>query len=791
MQQNAGGSQYGIPSVEMPSQFSSPGAGQLRPFFLRISGGGGTDYAQQQHHHHHQSTLQPITEAASPVSCRPAPTRQEFILDSVSMNSSFPDEVLGDGEEGERAGVSGNRWPRQETLALLKIRSEMEDNFRSATIKGHLWEDVSRKLGDLGYKRSSKKCREKFENVQKYYKRTKEARAGRQDGKKSYRFFNQLEALYNSSNSTAAVSSLPFSTNTTSLLTISSSASPNSTSSAAAPRNATNAPPSARIQPPALPTVAPSPVCVPAESRSALELATSAAAGISFSSNTSLSFTGSDGDNEEDDAVPADCHLRDGSRKRKRKGSPWGRRKMMTFFGGLMKQMLERQEEMQQRFLDTVEMREQDRMVREEAWKRQEMVRLNREYEAMAQERTMAANRDAAVISILQKFSKCTANQTRSTAVVSATASDQPQPSTVGEPHPTPPQKEKRKPPPPARKHHLSIHGKELQQEINKGYGSDVVVLHQSLASSQALPIASVSETSKAVVGSSIHMVSPSTSLSRWPKSEVLALIKLRCGLDMRYLETGPKGPLWEEISLGMKQHGYNRSAKRCKEKWENINKYFKKVKESNKKRPEDAKTCPYFHELDTLYRKKQLSGGSNSIITMHNQQQHNNPNANLTHLVQVSTFSESISGQIEKENSSRKENPTIIRDCENNECFGVPLAPKSSVGGLQQLFVNAAPKSGNNGFTTKERKDTLNEIFELQDQPHHVVDNYDKFVQAADSETLNHEEDIEDEDYDEDEEGKDGNLRYEIQFQRQSVRAAGRAPETTTPTPGSFLAVQ
>jgi hypothetical protein len=92
---------------------------------------------------------------------------------------------------------------------------------------------------------------------------------------------------------------------------------------------------------------------------------------------------------------------------------------------------------------------------------------------------------------------------------------------------------------------------------------------------------------------------------SRWPKAEVHALIQLRSNLDTRYQEAGPKGPLWEEISSGMRRLGYNRNAKRCKEKWENINKYFKKVKESNKKRPEDSKTCPYFHQLDALYRNK------------------------------------------------------------------------------------------------------------------------------------------------------------------------------------------
>lgn len=81
----------------------------------------------------------------------------------------------------------------------------------------------------------------------------------------------------------------------------------------------------------------------------------------------------------------------------------------------------------------------------------------------------------------------------------------------------------------------------------------------------------------------------------------------------MKYQDSGPKGPLWEEISAGMLRLGYNRNAKRCKEKWENINKYYKKVKESSKKRPEDSKTCPYFHQLDAIYREKANNSSHNN----------------------------------------------------------------------------------------------------------------------------------------------------------------------------------
>lgn len=46
-------------------------------------------------------------------------------------------------DEADRA-FGGNRWPRQETLALLKIRSDMDVAFRDASVKAPLWDEVSR-----------------------------------------------------------------------------------------------------------------------------------------------------------------------------------------------------------------------------------------------------------------------------------------------------------------------------------------------------------------------------------------------------------------------------------------------------------------------------------------------------------------------------------------------------------------------------------------------------------------------------------------------------------------------
>ena len=59
------------------------------------------------------------------------------------VGSNSGEEDKGRVDEGDRS-FGGNRWPRQETLALLKIRSDMEAIFRGSSLKGPLWEEVSR-----------------------------------------------------------------------------------------------------------------------------------------------------------------------------------------------------------------------------------------------------------------------------------------------------------------------------------------------------------------------------------------------------------------------------------------------------------------------------------------------------------------------------------------------------------------------------------------------------------------------------------------------------------------------
>ncbi|KAJ4909194.1 Duplicated homeodomain-like superfamily protein [Raphanus sativus] len=447
---------------------------------------------------------------------------------------------------GDR-GFGGNRWPRQETLALLKIRSEMGIAFRDATVKGPLWEEVSRKMGELGYIRNAKKCKEKFENVYKYNKRTKEGRTGKSEGK-TYRFFDQLEALETHSTS----SSLHPHQQTQSQPLQPQPLPPHNNIS-----SMFSTPPVTTVTPP--PTTNMTPVNISSFPNISGEFLSDNSTSSSYSTSSDVEVGGTTTTTRR--------------KKRKRK------RKWEEFFERLMKQVVDKQEELQRKFLEAVEKREQERMVREESWRVQEIARINREHEILAQERSMSAAKDAAVMAFLQKFSEKPNPQCQSIVI----------------PQPQPQQQHARS-----------------QMLVNN---------NNQQVTSQQTPQTPPPQPSHAVIptfdtttetNNSDQNMTPASastggavSSSRWPKVEIEALIKLRTNLDTKYQEHVPKGPLWEEISAGMRRLGFNRNSKRCKEKWENINKYYKKVKESNKKRPEDSKTCPYFHQLDALYKER------------------------------------------------------------------------------------------------------------------------------------------------------------------------------------------
>ncbi|XP_048130727.1 trihelix transcription factor DF1-like isoform X2 [Rhodamnia argentea] len=460
---------------------------------------------------------------------------------AAEVSSFAPNSGEEDGGSRRREKGGGNRWPRQETLALLKVRSDMDVAFRDSSAKGPLWEDVSRKLSELGYHRSAKKCKEKFENVYKYHKRTKDGRTGKHEGK-TYRFFDQLEAF---ENHTLLQSPQP-----------------------------PKPPAPAAAQPPAMQAVV-RPQIIPNVPTAAVPSSTTHTDN-NHSNNIGAGLHGEPASNSTSSSTFSDEGLpRGGGGPNKRK------RRWREFFERVTKDVLDKQEELHRNFLETMEKRERERAARDEAWWMHEKARITREHEILAQERLATEAKDAAVMSFLQKIAE---QQSRRS---SPPQNNNPLPQQlVAVPIPAAPKPSAPQQPPLAAALPSQIRSIEVPNADN-----------------------------------GVHFATTGggrvASSSRWPKVEVEALIRLRTNLEVKYQENGPKGPLWEDISTAMRRIGYERSAKRCKEKWENINKYFKKVKESNKKRRDDSKTCPYFEQLDEIYREKTSKSRDPSSSTL------------------------------------------------------------------------------------------------------------------------------------------------------------------------------
>nr|KYP74456.1 hypothetical protein KK1_007136 [Cajanus cajan] len=353
-------------------------------------------------------------------------------------------------------------WTNDEVLALLRIRSSMESWFPELT-----WEHVSRKLAELGYKKSAEKCKEKFEEESRYFNNINFGKNNNTTTttNNNYRFLSELEQLYQGGGGDHQA--------------------------------------------------------VTEEKTQQQDKMGQHASEEGDSRNVVAK--------QNDDAVK-----KTKERKRKR---PDRFEIFKGFCESIVHKMMAQQEEMHNKLLEDMMKRDEEKFTREEAWKKQEMEKMNKELDMMAREQAIAGDRQANIIQILNKFS-ATSPASQTLKVTS------------------------------------SLHNNPLETNsiMNKGNEKD--------------------DTGR-----------------RWPKDEVLALINLRSSSVTNNNEEkeGNKVPLWERISQGMSELGYKRSAKRCKEKWENINKYFRKTKDVNKKRSLDSRTCPYFHQLSCLYNQGKL----------------------------------------------------------------------------------------------------------------------------------------------------------------------------------------
>ncbi|KAJ9556048.1 hypothetical protein OSB04_010662 [Centaurea solstitialis] len=94
----------------------------------------------------------------------PLPTHQSIFQSQHFLRTPTRDQFNGTHEAGKLdqeidLGIDINdSWSNDEVIQLLRIKSSSENWFRDFT-----WDHVSRKLAEMGYKRSAEKCKEKFE----------------------------------------------------------------------------------------------------------------------------------------------------------------------------------------------------------------------------------------------------------------------------------------------------------------------------------------------------------------------------------------------------------------------------------------------------------------------------------------------------------------------------------------------------------------------------------------------------------------------------------------------------
>ncbi|KAK1404745.1 trihelix transcription factor PTL [Heracleum sosnowskyi] len=299
-------------------------------------------HQQQQHHHHHHQLFRSDSTATAGTS-------------TATLDMDL--QMSGGGGNGD--GGTG-RWPRQETLTLLEIRSRLDPKFKEANQKGPLWDEVSRIMSvDHGYQRSGKKCREKFENLYKYYKKTKEGKAGRQDGK-HYRFFRQLEALYGESSSTNPTTSVPSNAHLAGV------------------------------------GVATFPYTPEVPNQEVFHQTPRQIVDDSFTPSNSSAFVTSSSDEY--------CSDLNAAMEIKRRGKRSWKAKIKDFIDGQMRKLMDKQEVWLEKMMKSIEHKEQERMMREEEWRKQEAARTEREHKFWEKERAWIEARDAGLMEALHKL---------------------------------------------------------------------------------------------------------------------------------------------------------------------------------------------------------------------------------------------------------------------------------------------------------------------------------------------------------------------------------------------------
>ncbi|KAG9455813.1 hypothetical protein H6P81_000321 [Aristolochia fimbriata] len=90
-----------------------------------------------------------------------------------------------------------------------------------------------------------------------------------------------------------------------------------------------------------------------------------------------------------------------------------------------------------------------------------------------------------------------------------------------------------------------------------------------------------------------------------WTRMETMKLIKFRTEMEQRFLRSGRKSDLWDEISEKLKREAISRDLQQCRDKWEKLTASYKEVREGAREKVDFV----FFDALDPI-----LSGKTHKI---------------------------------------------------------------------------------------------------------------------------------------------------------------------------------
>lgn len=103
--------------------------------------------------------------------------------------------------------------------------------------------------------------------------------------------------------------------------------------------------------------------------------------------------------------------------------------------------------------------------------------------------------------------------------------------------------------------------------------------------------------------GEDHEMKAPKKRAETWIQGETRSLIALRREMDGLFNTSKSNKHLWEQISIKMKEKGFDRSPTMCTDKWRNLLKEFKKAKHQD--RGSGSAKMSYYKEIEEILRER------------------------------------------------------------------------------------------------------------------------------------------------------------------------------------------